>query len=116
MSAAMRKVMTPLQSHGCRQSGNDWRCPVHDDTTPSLSVSEGDDGRVLTPKPWVLRSIRFGGQGGSRPEVKQEDYCLKSQVFEMLAHFDRLGDGKITSLDVKDGLPCHMIVEDQGSE
>ena len=30
-------------------SGNDWsaRCPAHDDTNPSLSVAEGDDGRIL---------------------------------------------------------------------
>ena len=23
------------------------RCPAHDDTTPSLSISTGDDGRIL---------------------------------------------------------------------
>jgi DNA-binding transcriptional regulator YiaG len=32
-----------------RKSGKGWmaRCPAHEDRTPSLSVSEGDDGRVL---------------------------------------------------------------------
>jgi putative DNA primase/helicase len=30
-------------------SGKGWkaRCPAHDDTTPSLSIAEGDDGRIL---------------------------------------------------------------------
>jgi len=32
-----------------RQSGEGWqaRCPAHEDRHPSLSISEGDDGRVL---------------------------------------------------------------------
>lgn len=34
---------------GVRRSGGQWsaRCPAHDDRTNSLSVGEGDDGRVL---------------------------------------------------------------------
>lgn len=32
-----------------RQSGSGWsaRCPAHEDRNPSLSINEGDDGRVL---------------------------------------------------------------------
>jgi hypothetical protein len=32
-----------------RRSGKGWtaRCPAHDDKGPSLSINEGDDGRVL---------------------------------------------------------------------
>lgn len=34
---------------GARRSGNGWlcRCPVHDDHDPSLSVTDGDDGKLL---------------------------------------------------------------------
>jgi putative DNA primase/helicase len=34
---------------GGRKSGREWtaRCPVHDDRTPSLSIREADDGKVL---------------------------------------------------------------------
>jgi hypothetical protein len=34
---------------GVQESGSGWsaRCPAHDDESPSLSVGEGDDGRVL---------------------------------------------------------------------
>ena len=34
---------------GVRRSGNGWtaRCPAHEDRTASLSIAEGDDGRVL---------------------------------------------------------------------
>src|SRR5689334_12038243 len=46
--------MTPLENvlskfPHARRSGKDWtaHCPAHEDRTPSLSISEGDDGRVL---------------------------------------------------------------------
>lgn len=46
--------MTPTETllgrlAGVRRSGSGWsaRCPAHDDRKPSLSISEGDDGRVL---------------------------------------------------------------------
>lgn len=34
---------------GAKKSGCGYSlcCPAHDDTTPSLSVSEGDDGKIL---------------------------------------------------------------------
>ncbi len=47
-------MMTPIENvlsrlKGARQAGSGWsaRCPAHDDKSPSLSVQEGDDGRVL---------------------------------------------------------------------
>jgi hypothetical protein len=46
--------MTPLELlllklPGAKKSGSDWsaRCPAHDDRHASLSVSPGDDGRLL---------------------------------------------------------------------
>jgi putative DNA primase/helicase len=32
-----------------KQNSNGWiaKCPAHDDRSPSLSISEGDDGRAL---------------------------------------------------------------------
>jgi hypothetical protein len=80
----------------------------------SLVVRNGEP--LLTPKPRILRSIRFGGRVGSRPEVRLEDFALKRQVTELFQHFDRLQNGRIASLDVKDGLPCHMVVEEHGTE
>jgi AAA domain len=45
------RVLEALRSHGCnpKQNGSGWssRCPHHADEHPSLSVSEGDDSRVL---------------------------------------------------------------------
>lgn len=47
MNGAMHRVIGALQKHGCRRSGVNWTCPAHDDRNPSLTVSEGSDGRVL---------------------------------------------------------------------
>jgi len=45
------KALAVLESHDCnpRKSGSGWeaRCPAHDDKRASLSVSEGQAGRVL---------------------------------------------------------------------
>jgi hypothetical protein len=47
----VEKVLAQLKALGCnpRRSGNCWsaRCPAHDDQAPSLSISEGDDSKVL---------------------------------------------------------------------
>lgn len=44
-------VRQRLEAHGCRPRGSERRftarCPAHDDGSPSLSVREGRDGRVL---------------------------------------------------------------------
>lgn len=43
----VHRVLALLE--GVRPGGGGWsaRCPAHDDKNPSLSVAEGDDGRVL---------------------------------------------------------------------
>jgi len=41
------QILSLLQ--GVTRNGDGWkaRCPAHDDTTPSLSIKQGDDGRTL---------------------------------------------------------------------
>jgi hypothetical protein len=45
------RILNALESHGSelRQSSKGWlaNCPAHDDSSPSLSISAGDDGRAL---------------------------------------------------------------------
>jgi KaiC/GvpD/RAD55 family RecA-like ATPase len=47
VSTPLEVVERALTDHGCRGSGHSWQCPAHEDKSPSLSVTEGDDGRVL---------------------------------------------------------------------
>jgi hypothetical protein len=46
-SGPVARVLARVQ--GVRRNGTGWtaRCPAHDDRTPSLSIAQGDDGRVL---------------------------------------------------------------------
>lgn len=53
---------------GARRCGNSWvaRCPAHLDRSPSLSIAEGNDGRVLVkcfagcPTQAVLEALNLG--------------------------------------------------------
>ena len=36
-----------LERGGRQRNGQHWQCPAHDDRTPSLHVTQGDNGRVL---------------------------------------------------------------------
>ena len=51
MMTPTERILSVLAERNCdpRRNGNGWsaRCPAHDDRRPSLSVSEGDDGRAL---------------------------------------------------------------------
>jgi len=51
MTTPTERILGSLAEHACvpRRSGKGWsaRCPAHDDRKASLSVAEGDDGRVL---------------------------------------------------------------------
>ena len=45
--APITAVIAALERQDCRRQGRDWTCPAHEDRSPSLTVTEGDDGRVL---------------------------------------------------------------------
>lgn len=65
---------------------------------------------ILSPRPRVSREIKFGGENGPRPEIDAADFLLKSQVVELFALFDALGNGTIDVLEIKHGLPFRAIV------
>ena len=47
MKAPIDIVLSHLEGVKSTRNGFNARCPAHPDKTPSLSVKEGDDGRVL---------------------------------------------------------------------
>ena len=51
-----------------KQSGDGWKtcCPAHDDKNPSLSVSEGDDGKEIRP----IHRNDAGWSIGAMPELR----------------------------------------------
>jgi len=51
MTTPTERILAALAERNCdpKRNGSGWsaRCPAHEDRRPSLSVSEGDDGRCL---------------------------------------------------------------------
>ena len=51
MMTPTERILAALEDHNRdpKRNGKGWsaRCPAHEDRRPSLSVSEGDDGRAL---------------------------------------------------------------------
>jgi hypothetical protein len=73
-----------------------------------LIVRNGEP--VLEPPPTFVREVKFGGENGPRPESGAADFRLKAQIVELFDEFDRLGNGTLTVLEFKHGLPFRMFV------
>jgi hypothetical protein len=71
-----------------------------------------DREAVLEPPPRIFRSVKLGGEAPPRPERVTGDCVLKKALLDLFDQFDRIGDGVIARLDLKDGLPCSMVVEE----
>ena len=83
-----------VEALGGRKTGNGWtaRCPAHDDRKPSLSISEGQDGKVLVychagcDQESVLAALKERGLWpkqeyklppikSRRTKIHEEDHC-----------------------------------------
>lgn len=86
--------------HGVRPSRGAWiaRCPAHDDRSPSLSVKEGRDGRILV-RCWAgcdlehicsALGIRvpdlFASTEYLRPQPPRNAHELEAAIANELAH------------------------------
>ena len=78
-----------------------------------LRILDGEP--VIDPPPRVVREVKFGGDNSARPETGIEDFALKRQVQDLLAQFDRVGNGVIEVLVVKHGLPFSMQVAEHSA-
>lgn len=67
---------------------------------------------AFDPPPRLVREIKFGGENGPRPEISSSDFTMKTQVIELLEHFERLADGTVATIEVKHGLPFRMSLEE----
>jgi putative DNA primase/helicase len=90
------------------KSGDGWkaRCPAHNDANPSLSVSEGANGKVLfnckagCTQEAVIDELRrlnlWGNRGnGSQPRARKPNSADRNALGERIASFDyKARDGK----------------------
>ena len=75
-----------------------------------LAVSHGQP--AFDPPPHIVREIKFGGDNDPRPEVAKTDFSLKAEVLDLFAQMEALGDGTISIIEIKHGLPFRMTVEE----
>jgi hypothetical protein len=78
-----------------------------------LAMQKGQP--VLEPAPKIVREVKFGARSGPRRETGKEDFALKGRVIEMIENLRAIGSGKVRRLEVRDGLPFRMIVEEEMS-
>ncbi|MBP3954764.1 hypothetical protein J8F10_05635 [Gemmata sp. G18] len=69
----------------------------------NLHVRAGEP--VFDPPPATVREHKFAGENGPRPEAGRPDVVLKAQHLDLMALLDAIGNGTVTVLAVKHGLP-----------
>lgn len=69
---------------------------------------------VFNPAPRVVRKLLIGAENGPRPESKLRDFILKQQTVEVLEVIGQIDDGRVRSIEVRNGLPVSMEVEQEG--
>lgn len=78
-----------------------------------LAVGRGEP--LFDPPPRIIREVKFCSEQGPRPELAKEDFQLKAQVRELFAQMEAMGEGVISRIEVKHGLPFRMIVEEDAA-
>lgn len=70
---------------------------------------------VFRPTPRVVREIKLEPET-TPPEPAAGDYVVKYQVRRLLDRLRELGDGRIETLIVANGLPMRLAVESEAVE
>lgn len=76
----------------------------------NLVVEDGEP--VLQPLPHVVREVKFGNRRSSSADVTSDDFLLKTQIVQFFEQLDELQTGTIRTLEVQDGLPFRMSMDD----
>ena len=77
-----------------------------------LTIVQGEP--VIDPPPRLYRHHRLTGPNHERPEQVLKDFILKQQLVNLFASFDHIQNGVISVLQVRDGLPYGMTLEEPG--
>jgi len=67
---------------------------------------------VVHPPPRLYRHHRLTGPNQERREQSLPDFLLKQQILRLFASLDRIQDGIVATLQIRDGLPYDMLMEE----
>ena len=66
---------------------------------------------LFDPPPRVVRKVKIGGENGPRRE-SSPDVPLRKDLIEMFEHLSLVGDGVVRSIEVKNGMPFSLDIEE----
>jgi hypothetical protein len=77
----------------------------------NLVIRNGDP--VLDPRPRIVRAVKIHGANGPRREARLDDFIVKAELAEFFEHLTRIGSGVIELVEVRHGLPCHFMIQEE---
>ncbi len=89
----------------------EWMQRIYFGRVEGLPVRCGQP--VFDPPPRIVREIRLGGERGPHPMLNSEDFVLRSEVQQLFAEMERIGEGMILLIEVRYGLPARMVFEEE---
>lgn len=76
----------------------------------NLSIRNGQPHQQSPPT--VERQFKFSFKAGPRPEAKSGDFELCAPMADFVNTLEQIGEGVIRRIEVKDGLPFRMSIEE----
>ena len=67
---------------------------------------------ILRPAPVTIKTLKLGNEYRRRPEIDLDDFALKSEVRDLIEVMNRIQNGVVLSIQVKNGLPFLIKVEE----
>ena len=75
-----------------------------------LPVRAGEP--VLNASLRVFREVSFGKGQMPRTRPVSDDFALKQEVLDLFSHLDGIGDGRVSKLELRHGLPVRLHIQD----
>jgi len=66
---------------------------------------------AFDPAPRVVRKVKIGGENGPQREPSP-NAPMKKDLIEMFEHMNLVGDGVVRSIEVKNGMPFSLDIEE----
>ena len=66
---------------------------------------------LASPSPIVVVDLKLDAEDHSRDELAAADFELCAEVGRLISFLDRMQDGKISSIEVRAGIPRRILFE-----
>jgi hypothetical protein len=65
---------------------------------------------VFSPEPGVIFEVKLDGDSCQRQESELADFTLRDEVRRRLDRIDKIGTGRIQTIEVRAGIPRRMLI------